>query len=532
MLRRRANPRRALGPGAVLLLAALTCACSQQRPAKVAPETLTIGLRGDIRGTNPGVTRDANTDTVLHHVVEALVAYRDDMSVAPHLAERVEVSADGRTYDFFLRSGVTFHNGSPMTARDVVWSWKRLLDPKTGFQCRSWFDGSYAHGVKVLDVEEIGPLAVRFTLSRPSSTFLYRVADIQCVTAILHPSSVGADGEWIKPIGTGPYEFESWTPGRFVTVRKFHRYQSAPGPRDGYAGRRQALAEKLTFVVVPDQEVGKSGVLAGNLDLFPGISSYATREFSSRSAVKLEGASLMGWAVLLIQTDDALLKDVRLRRAIAHAISASEVALIATDGAAQANASAVPRSSRFHNKSHDRWWAHDLARARRLMREAGYNGQPITIQTNRKYSYMYDNAIVVHSMLKDAGFNVRLEVLDWATQLNNYNKGDFQLSSFGFSSRLHPMTSFLAFVGDKAVEPSTIWDDDAANQLLVDAETRAGSVGDQHYFDQLHARMIDEVPLVGLYNDFAYDLLNPAIEGYAPWAAGRPRLWGVRKVVR
>ncbi|MFP3701789.1 ABC transporter substrate-binding protein, partial [Burkholderia sp. SIMBA_013] len=81
--------------------------------------------------TEPGVNRDENTDTVMLHIVEGLVAHREDASVGPLLAREVKRSDDGMTYTFTLRDGVHFQNGATLTAQDVKWTWERYLNPKT-----------------------------------------------------------------------------------------------------------------------------------------------------------------------------------------------------------------------------------------------------------------------------------------------------------------------------------------------------------------------------------------------------------------
>ena len=111
-----------------------------------AETLLRTRLNADIRSTDPGTNRDANTDAVMAHLVEGLVALRDDTSVAPMLADSWAVSNEGKTYTFHLRQGVKFHNGATMTADDVVWSLKRWLDPATQWRCLSEFSATGTTG--------------------------------------------------------------------------------------------------------------------------------------------------------------------------------------------------------------------------------------------------------------------------------------------------------------------------------------------------------------------------------------------------
>ena len=106
-----------LNTAVALALAALAgSAWAQAQPP------LRISFTADIRSTEPGVNRDSNSDAVVLHIVEGLVAYGEDAEVRPLLAESIDISPDGKTYTFKLRQGVKFHNGAPLTSADVLWT--------------------------------------------------------------------------------------------------------------------------------------------------------------------------------------------------------------------------------------------------------------------------------------------------------------------------------------------------------------------------------------------------------------------------
>ncbi|WP_395675926.1 ABC transporter substrate-binding protein [Inquilinus sp.] len=250
---------------AALLLAAAPAAAADPQPTPL----LSIALNADIRSSNPGVQRDFNSDVVLQHVTEGLVALREDQTPAPMLAEGIEVSADGTAYTFRLRDGVTFHDGHALTSAEVAWSWKRYLDPATQWQCLDRFDGR--GGPKVLAVETPDPRTVVFRIDRRSALFLVNMATIQCGAVVLSPSSLGPDGAWTKPVGTGPYVFADWQKNRYLELTRFSGYKPLPGDRDGGAGGKQALAEKLRFVVIPDRSVMNAALLSGQVDIVPDV---------------------------------------------------------------------------------------------------------------------------------------------------------------------------------------------------------------------------------------------------------------------
>jgi peptide/nickel transport system substrate-binding protein len=489
-------------------------------------DQIVFGLNADIPSIQPGVDRDSNADTVLLHVIEGLVAYSDDLKIIPMLAESWTVSDDGKTYTFKLRPGLKFHNGAPVTSEDVKWSWERYINPDTQWQCTYRYDGSY--GPKVGPIETPDPLTVVFHLSRPDGMFVSNQATSQCLTAVLHKDSVKADGTWDKPIGTGPYMFQTWEHDRYIDLVKFSDYQPLPGPRNGMGGGKIAHAEKLHFLVVPEGAARKCALFAGEIDAMSDLMPSDIEEAKGRG-IQVSTQPSMAWEVLLTQTTDPLLSDVRIRQAIAHALDLQNVADTTGFGLVKANPSAVATMSPYYTDAQKVWPEYDPAKAAALAKEAGYSGQPIKLQTNKKYDGMYSNAVAIQAMLVAAGFNVQLEVLDWATQLDNYSAGKFQLSAFGYSSRLDPALSYETFVCPKSVDPSCFWEDPQAIQWLTDMMAEADPAKRQVIFDKMHALMAEQVPVIGLYNDELISALGPKVRGYQDWPGAKERLWGVWK---
>ena len=131
-------------------------------------------------------------------------------------------------------------------------------------------------------------------------------------------------------------------------------------------------------------------------------------------------------------------------------------------------------------------------------------------------------------MLRAAGFNIEFTPLPWDIQLNqNYKKGTLQLSSFGYGMPLHPSLQYDQFMGDKNRYARAQWDSPEAVQL-VDASVVAPTRAEQQaYYDRLHEMMIEEVPIIGLYNFEVTDVVVRRLKGYESWMAMRPRFWGV-----
>ncbi|MDJ1159129.1 ABC transporter substrate-binding protein [Chelatococcus sp. SYSU_G07232] len=506
------------------LCAAVLCTAV---PAAAAAETVTVALNADIRSTNPGVNRDDNTDAVILHVVEGLVGYRENGTVAPLLAESVSTAADGLTYTFKLRRGVTFHNGAEMTSADVLWSWNRYMDPKTDWRCRPEFDGR--QGLRVTGVAAPDPYTFSMTLEKPSALFLDTLARTDCaMTAVLHRDSVRPDGSWDRPVGTGPFRLGEWRRGEYVTLRRFDAYVSPPGERrDGYVGAKRPLVQEVKFVTIADAATVKAGLLSGALDIAD-IPDDDIPELSKSRAIEVKTAPTATKHAFLFQTRDPLLGNVKLRQAIAAALDLPQLVGHVSNGLGRPNGSAVYVTSAYHDEAHRRGYTHDPARARALLAEAGYRGETIRLIANKRSSVpSYPAAVVAQAMLQAAGIRAEIEVLEWATQLDRYTKGNFQMMSFTYSARLDPAQSYNQFFGPKDRFPSKVWDNPKAQELIEKASLVADEAERRAIFGELHRLMLADAPLVFLYNAVDTTAVARRVRGYAPWVASKPRLWEV-----
>ena len=491
------------------------------------PTTVTVAQPADIRSTNPGVNRDNTTDGIVLHMVEGLVGYRQDGSVAPLLAQSVETSKDGLTYTFRLRKGVKFHNDAPLTSADVAWSWNRYMDPKTDWRCLSEYDGR--GGLKVVETSTPDDATFVMKINRPSAVFLDTLARSDCgMTAILHKSSVKADGSWDKPVGTGPFRFGEWKRGEYVTVTAFKGYASPPGASkaDGYVGLKAPLVDTVRFLVVPDAATSAAGLKSGAIDAAQ-ITSSDAQELKADRNLGVQAPTEATKNVLLIQTRDPLLKNVKLRQAIAAALDMEQIVAAASEGLGTVNNSAIHKGSAFHGPAEKKGHHYDPALAAKLLREAGYRNEKITIQTNKRaHVPSYTVAVLAQAMMQAVGINAQIEVLEWATQLDRYNSGNYQMSSFTYSSRLDPALSFEQFSGPKDKQPRKVWEDPQALKLIDEGFAEADPKKRQALFDQIHAQMIQQVPMIMLFNGIDAWGVRKRLNGFSVWE-GKPRLWGV-----
>ncbi|MCP3404562.1 ABC transporter substrate-binding protein [Bradyrhizobium sp. CCGB01] len=489
---------------------------------------LKVYLDADIRSTDPGVNRDGNTDGVVLHMVEGLVGYDARGVPKPLLAESIAVSPDGLTYTFKLRSGVRFHNGETLKADDVVWSWNRYLNPKTGWRCLTDFNGDI--GLKVESVTAVDPQTVTIRINEPSPLFLANIARSDCgMTAITHRSSVKPDGSWDKPIGTGPFKLAEWRQREFVSLTRFDGYSNPGGEPNGYVGSKRPLVDEIRFVVISDPATAKAAFIRGDIDILPRLPYSEANELKPNPNITISAEPGLAATTFLLQTRDKLLSNVKLRQAIAAAIDYDELVGSVTYDLAAPNNSLVPVASLFHTDAHQNGFRHDPALAKKLLQEAGYKGQTLKITTNKRNQANFDAAIILQAMLEAVGIKAEVEVLEWGVQTDRWQSGKYQIMSFSYSSRMDPALNYEGAIGPKDSQPRKVWEDKVALDALAEVTSETRNTERQRLFDRLHAAMIDQAPLIPLFSTVTAGASRKSVKGFATNVFGAPLLWEVRK---
>jgi len=486
-----------------------------------------VALNADIRSNNPGVNRDGNTDGVIRHIVEGLVGPANNGEIKPLLAKSVDLSPDGLTYTFPLRDDVKFHNGKPMTAEDVVWNFKRYLDPETKWSCLADFDGS--KGTKIESVEATDGKTVAIKIDAPSAIFLGNISRPECgYTGILSPESVGADGSFVQPIGTGPFKWGEWKKAEYIVLTKFDDYVSPPndGKPDGFVGSKRPLVDGVRMMIIPDAATVKAGLQSGVLDAAD-IAPDLIPEFRDSETLQLIVARNNGKNLFYMQTKDPVLSKPGVRRAMAAALDLDQLVAAASNGTGEASASIIASDSVYFSEVQKKRIPYDLEYAKKELAEAGYNGEPITIIANKRGDVpSFPAAVMAQAMMQQAGLNIQIEVLDYATQVERRRSGNYQVISQSVAPRFDPALAYSFYVGDKEKNASLMWDNPKAIELMNAAYVESDQAKRQAIFDQFHELMLQEMPGIFLYDMVDVWGATKKLRGMPVWQSS-PRLWEV-----
>ena len=369
---------------------------------------ITVGMQLEPPNLDPTGGAAAAIDEVVYaNVFEGLTRYQSDGSIAPALAREWEVSEDGLTYTFYLREGVTFHDGTAMDAEDVKFSLDRArADDSTNAQ-KALFAG-------IASVEVVDPLTVKVTLSGPNSAFPTNMAWGDAV--IVAPESI--EDAATAPVGTGPFKLARWVQGDRIELEAY----------DGYWGDKPALAS-ATFKFISDPTAAFAAMMAGDIDAFPGYPAPETLiQFEADPRFKLLIGSTEGETILAMNNKADELSDIRVRQAIAHAINRQDI----IDGAMFGYGTPIGTHFAPHNPDYvdlTAQSAHDPDKARALLAEAGFaDGLTLSLKLPPP-SYARRGGEIIAGQLRAVGIETEIENLEWAQWLEQVFKGkDFDLT--------------------------------------------------------------------------------------------------------
>ena len=429
------RPSRALVP-ALCVVVVLTCALILPAPATAAPDGQMVwGVHISLAPTwfDPAETPGMITPFMIMYALhDAVVKPMPGQPKAPSLSESWTVSRDGLVYEFVLRKGARFHNGEPVTAEDVKFSFDR-------------YRGTSARALKdqVAAVEVVDPQRVRFRLKRPWPDFLTFYSSTTGAGWIVpkkYVEQVGDEGYKKLPIGAGPYRFVSFTPGVELVFEAFEQYW-----------RKTPSVKRLVFRVIPDETTRLAALKRGEVDIVYSIRGELADELKRSPGLGLKAVVLQGtfWLYFADQWDaKSPWHDRRVRQAASLAINRPGINEALTLGFSKLTGSIIPTSFEYY------WQppapTFDRAAAKKLLAAAGY---PNGFESGEYFcdgTYANLGEAVIND-LQAVGIRSALRPLERAAFFAGYSEKKFknliQGSSGAFGNAATRLEAFVAAGG-------------------------------------------------------------------------------------
>ena len=384
-----------------------------QDPEPVAGGTVTVAITAEPPGWDPSASTSQEIARVMYHnVFEGLVRFDESGAIVPALAQDWSVSDDGLVWTFTLQEGVKFHDGTDLSAQDVVAKFERARDPDSGHT-----HPEYYAAISSVTAEDN---SVVFELSEPSSSLLYNLARPD---SVIYPAAK-AETQASEPVGTGPFVFADYTEGSEVRLEKFADYYG-----------ESVYLDEVVFRIIADPNTRFAALQAGDIDIIG--TSLPPEQFQQLEADDaLKGAQGNSTTEITLALNNAQepLNNPLVRQAITHAIDKNAIVNGAMFGLGTVIGSHVtPSEPYFIDLSET--YPYDPERARELLAEAGYaDGLELSFELPEPYNVERRAGQVIAQQLSDVGIDIDLSVVEWGTWIERiFVGGDYDMTIIGHS---------------------------------------------------------------------------------------------------
>jgi peptide/nickel transport system substrate-binding protein len=401
---------RTLLAGATLALAGLTTASAQ-----IPDDVLVVGQIAEPKSLDPAAVTAVNDFRILMNLYDGLVRYQDGtLEVEPALAESWEISDDGTVYTFQLRQGVSFHDGTPFNAEAVKFNFDRMLDEDHPYHDTGPFPLSFFFSA-IQQTEVVDDYTVRMTLDAPYAPLLSNLA--YPTGLLVSPAAVAEHGADFgrNPSGTGPFGFAEWQSNTRVVLEKNPDYwDGAP------------TLNALVFRPITDANTRVTEMLSGGLDLMVEVPPDNVSTFADDAGFTVyEQAGPHLWFLILNLKEEPF-SDVRVRRAVNHAINKQSLVDNVLSGTATVATGPIPAAFSWAYNEELEPYPYDPDKARELIAEAGAEGAEVVFYVTEGGSGMLDPipmGTAIQADLNAVGLNVSIETYEWNTFLGQVNPG-------------------------------------------------------------------------------------------------------------
>ena len=378
---------------------------------RVANNEIVVGIAQDLEDSlDPHLSASAGSREVLFNIYEGLVKPNSDGELICAVARDYKLSDDGRTYTFYIREGVQFHNGQTVTAADVVYSIQRCADTSKGAPLVAAFS-------VIQEVVAVDEMTVNITIEKADLDFL------SYLTEAIVPN--GYDKIDTQPMGTGPFKYVSRSPQENIVMERF----------DGYWGETAKL-NKVTYKIYEDATALVMALKGGAIDLCAHLTNAQVSQLDADQFQILEDTMKLVQAVYLNHQAEPFNNEA-VREALCYAIDRQQIMDFVAGGRGTAVGSSMyPAFTKYFMPELVDYYKYDPAKAKQLLADAGYpNGFEMTITVASNNKPHVDTAEVVAEQLRAVGITVKVDLVDWQKWYDEaYKARNFQTTVVGLDA--------------------------------------------------------------------------------------------------
>ena len=443
----------------------------------------------------------------------------------PGAAESWDISEDGKEYIFYLNKEAKWSNGEPVTSEDFIWSWKRILTASLGSQYpdmlyylvgASEYHNGLTDNFDDVGIKAIDKYTLKVTLKSPTPFFLgllshYSTWPVHKDTVLKYGDIDDRNGEWTRPgnfVCNGPFKLKTWELNSKIVVEKNPNYWDAS----------KVKLNEIHFYPVSNVMTEDRMFRAGQLHLTSTLPSQKCPIYIEEKNPDLRIDPYMGQYFYRLNTNNEVLSDVRIRKALAYSIDRKLlVEKVTKCGQIPAYSFTPPGSNGYQP---DTAIPYDPELAKSLLNEAGYSEENVFPKLEILFNTNEDHrkiALAIQQMWQqNLGIEVELVNQDWKVYLSREMVGDFQVSRAGWIGDYEDPNTFLDLMRPNRGNNKTGWEDFTYDKLVEEANSTNNQDERYELLKEAERILIENMPIIPLYTYVRAYQLSPDVKGYHP----------------
>lgn len=449
--------------------------------------TLVVGISQDPQSFNPNAKSDDVLFDIGQNIFSRLIKLNNKQELVPDLAEKWEVSEDGKQITFHLREGVKWHDGEKFTSKDVKWTFDQILNE----------NGQIKSNLSAVEsIEAPDEHTVVFKLSKNDANLLSYLGWNGC---LIMPAHLYEGTDWLdnpankEPVGTGPFKFVKYESGVSVTLER----------NDEYFGQVPYL-DKIVYSIIPDENTALQAFYNGELDILgvnPPLSELKSLEANQDLVVGMQQ-----WPAryqVAFNVKNGVFADQKLRQAVAYGVDKDAVIEKALKGAGKRCDQAMVSLYKWALNTEDVYPERDVEKARKLIEEAGYtadeNGMYFSVELDAWNEIPYsDIGTVIKDNLKEIGIDVKLNITEMAAWNEKvWINHDYDIAILGGFQGPDAGGLSLRFASDGSMNIYE-YKNDKMDQVLADGRVKVGEEERRECYVEAQRLLVEDLPMVPL----------------------------------
>ena len=480
----------------------------------IAQTTLRIGLAEDPDILDPTMARTYVGRIVFAAVCDKLFDIDEKLNIVPQLALSHETSADGKEMTIKLRPGVKFHDGEPFDAEAAKFSIERHLTLQGSFRKPE---------LAALDhVDVVDPLTIKLVLKTPFSPLIAQLTDRAGMMVSPKAAREAGDKFGLHPVCAGPYKFVERVQQDRMVFEKFADYWN----------KDNIFIDRVVFLPIVDPTVRLANLKSGGLDLIERVLATDIKEVRTNSTLVLSTAPEIGYFGLTIniandKNKDPLSQSEKVRQALDLSIDREAINQVVFNGEFMPGNQWVSPVHPYYQKAFP-VQPRDIAKAKALMKESGAT-LPVSVDLMiPKGAENEAVAQVLQSMAAEAGFDLKIRLIEFATSFKQAQAGEFQAFLIGWSGRIDPDGNSYVFLHSKAPQNDGGYSNPEADKALEDARLVTDPAQRKAIYEKLTKIVLHDEPLIYLYHRKLLIAHTTKLEGYKQMPDGLVRVVGLK----